>query len=150
MIDFKVFRTHWRDGEMLAGKMSRGPWNKCERGAFPLSRLCRESLLTFWKPDTLPAVAGDGVCFSSPAAAPRRVRGLGQSPKVLVVVVEVQVVRGVRKAMHSPTPLWDTKPVGEHLACIVRRLLVFRTVAGWRVPSGRDPVFARMENDKRF
>ena len=39
--------------------MSRGPWNKCERSLI-LSRLCRESLFTSWKPATLDAGVGDG------------------------------------------------------------------------------------------
>ena len=56
----------------------------------------------------------------------------------------------VRKARHSPTPLWDIKPVGEHLACIVSRLSEYRTVAGWHVPESRDHVFARMAIDERF
>ena len=65
----------------MAGRMSRGPWNICERGFF-LSRLCRESLLTSWRPMTLEGVVGEGL--SSPAAASRRVRGLGRSPKVCI------------------------------------------------------------------
>jgi len=73
----------------MAGRMSRGPWNICERGFF-LSRLCRESLLTSWRPMTLEGVVGEGL--SSPTAASRRVRGLGRGPKVCIADCCMDVV----------------------------------------------------------
>lgn len=57
---------------------------------FFLLRLCRESLLTPWKPVTLEGVVGEGL--SSPTAASRRVRGLGRSPKEWIVDCYVDVV----------------------------------------------------------
>jgi hypothetical protein len=53
-------------------------------------RLCRESLLTPWKPVTLEGVVGEGL--SSPTTASRRVRGLGRSPKEWIVDCYVDVV----------------------------------------------------------
>ena len=41
------------------------------------------------------------------------------------------VTGSFRMTLHSPSALWDTKPVGEHLACNASRLSQARTVAGW-------------------
>jgi len=60
------------------------------RERFFLSRLFRESLLTPCKPSTLEAGAGEGCIIPSPAS--RRVRGLGQSPKVWVTESRMNVV----------------------------------------------------------
>lgn len=131
----------------MAGMMSRGPWNKCERG-FCLSRLCRESLLTSCKPYTLEAVAGD--CFYSRRLPHGECGFWGRAPRCRSLIEAQELRRRVRKATYSPKPLWDIKPVGEHLAYVVGRLSEYRTVACWHVSQGRDPVFARMVIDERF
>jgi len=78
MFRFVVFIGLNRGDEMMAGRMSRGPWNKCERGFF-LSRLCRESLLTSFQPDTLEAVVGDG--FFIPSDCLTASAGFGAAPQ---------------------------------------------------------------------
>ena len=65
----------------MAGRMSRGPWNKCKRGFF-LLRLCRESLLTSCKPTTLEVVVGEGFiipdhCLTASAGFGAAPQGLG-------------------------------------------------------------------------
>jgi hypothetical protein len=71
-----------RSLEVMAGRVSRGPWNKCERGIF-LLRLCRESLLTSCKPSTLEAGAGEGLiipgrCLTASAGFGAEPQGLGR------------------------------------------------------------------------
>jgi len=63
---------------MMAERGSRGPWNKCERGFF-LSRLCRESLLTPCKPNTLEVGAGEGCSIPSPCLTASA--GFGAEPQ---------------------------------------------------------------------
>lgn len=62
----------------MAGRVSRRPWNKCERGIF-LSRLCRESFLTPCKPNTLEAGAGEGFIIPSPCLTASA--GFGAEPQ---------------------------------------------------------------------
>jgi hypothetical protein len=64
----------------MAGRLSRGPWNKCKRGLF-LLRLCRESLLTVCKPTTLEVVVGEG--FILPAHCLTASVGFGATPQGL-------------------------------------------------------------------
>lgn len=64
----------------MAGRMSRGPWNKCKRG-FSLLRLCRESLLTSCKPNTLEALVGEG--FIIPDHCLMASAGFGAEPQGL-------------------------------------------------------------------
>jgi hypothetical protein len=82
MLRFVVFRSFKRGDEVMAGRVSRGPWNKCERGIF-LLRLCRESLLTSCKPSTLEAGAGEGLiipgrCLTASAGFGAEPQGLGR------------------------------------------------------------------------
>lgn len=68
------------ESKEMAGRMSRGPWNKCKRGFF-LLRLCRESLLTACKPNTLEVVVGEG--FIIPAHCLTASAGFGAAPQGL-------------------------------------------------------------------
>ncbi len=78
------------------------------------------------------------------------VNGFSLTPTL--VCFELIIILIFRKVLHSPIALWDTKPVGEHLACNINRLSEARTVAGWLDwgNSITDLVFARMGNDERF
>ena len=49
----------------MAVRLSRGPWNKCNRGII-LLRLCRESLLTAGKPTTREVGVGEGFILPAP------------------------------------------------------------------------------------
>lgn len=104
--------------------------------------------------DILEAKYASGSCrgwFYYPRQLPHGECGVwGSAPRFCRLVETEEWRKRVRKATHSPTPLGDTKPVGEHLACVVHRLSEYRTVACWRVSQGRDLEFTRMDIDERF
>jgi hypothetical protein len=68
-------------GKSLEPRPEGGHGDRGINAAVSSPRLCRESPLTPWRAPTLKAVVGDGA-FTSPTAASRRVRGLGQSPRI--------------------------------------------------------------------
>ena len=76
----------------MSGGGVKGPWNKwegptasCAVGGHPF--MPRKPLMPTQRP-TLRA-AGGGLFYNPPPAASRRVRGLGQRPKVLLLFLSV-------------------------------------------------------------